>query len=139
MRLRGRAEVQVRLDDSLDVVGVHLVGGIVGTVLIGFLSTAAPRRHRRAVLRRRTRPRSATRPARRGSRSSGPPSFTTLIGLGIKYTIGWRIDEEDEVEGIDFAEHGETAYDFARGARVASGDAGPPPAATTTDSEGALA
>src|SRR4029078_4554629 len=29
------------LDDSLDVVGVHLVGGVVGTVLIGFLSTSA--------------------------------------------------------------------------------------------------
>ena len=41
------------LDDSLDVVGVHLVGGIVGTVLIGFLSTAsAPQRHRRPLLRR---------------------------------------------------------------------------------------
>jgi Amt family ammonium transporter len=39
--------------------------------------------------------------------------FTTLIGLAIKYTIGWRIADEDEVEGIDFAEHGETAYDLA--------------------------
>ena len=39
--------------------------------------------------------------------------FTVLIALAIKYTIGWRIAEEDEVEGIDFAEHGETAYDLA--------------------------
>ena len=38
--------------------------------------------------------------------------LTTLIGLAIKYTIGWRITEEDEVEGIDFDQHGETAYDF---------------------------
>ena len=36
----GRPEVQARLDDSLDVVGVHLVGGLIGTLLIGFLSTS---------------------------------------------------------------------------------------------------
>ena len=32
---------KVGMDDSLDVVGVHLVGGLVGTILIGFLSTAS--------------------------------------------------------------------------------------------------
>lgn len=40
---------------------------------------------------------------------------TTLIALAVKYTIGWRIGGEDEVEGIDFAQHGETAYGFATG------------------------
>ena len=38
--------------------------------------------------------------------------FTLIIGLAIKATIGWRINEEDEVEGIDFTEHGESAYDL---------------------------
>ena len=38
--------------------------------------------------------------------------LTTLIALAIKFTIGWRITPEDEVEGIDFDQHGETAYDF---------------------------
>jgi len=33
--------------------------------------------------------------------------------LIVKYTIGLRIEEEDEVNGIDEAEHAETAYDFA--------------------------
>ena len=43
-------------DDSLDVVGVHLVGGIIGTVLIGVFSTVrGRRRHRRPALRRRVR------------------------------------------------------------------------------------
>ncbi len=37
---------------------------------------------------------------------------TLIVGLAIKYTIGWRIAEEDEVEGIDFTEHGESAYDL---------------------------
>jgi Amt family ammonium transporter len=35
-----------------------------------------------------------------------------VLGLAIKYTIGWRVTEEDEVDGIDFAQHGETAYDL---------------------------
>ena len=35
-----------------------------------------------------------------------------MIGYAIKYTIGWRVTDEEEVEGIDFAQHGETAYDL---------------------------
>ena len=101
------------LDDSLDVVGVHLVGGVVGTVLIGLFSTSVGAgRHRRALLRRRAQLPGRPGAVPLGSRSSGPALFTTIIGFAIKYTIGWRIDEEDEVEGIDFSEHGETAYDF---------------------------
>ncbi|HNA98037.1 MAG TPA: ammonium transporter [Marmoricola sp.] len=100
------------LDDSLDVVGVHFVGGVVGTVLIGFLSTSdAPGgidglfygggftslwHQTGAVL----------------IAIAWTATFTALIGLAIKYTIGWRISEEDEVEGIDFIEHGESAYDL---------------------------
>ncbi len=43
---------------------------------------------------------------------SGPACSPLLIGLAIKYTIGWRVTEEEEVDGIDFAEHGESAYDL---------------------------
>ena len=44
-------------DDSLDVVGVHLVGGVIGTLLIGFFaSDEHAQRHQRPVLRRRLRP-----------------------------------------------------------------------------------
>ena len=45
--------------------------------------------------------------------------LTTVIGLAIKYTIGWRVAEEDEVEGIDFAQHGESAYDLHVGSAAA--------------------
>jgi Amt family ammonium transporter len=38
--------------------------------------------------------------------------LTAVIGLAIKYTIGLRLKEEDEVEGIDFVAHGESAYDI---------------------------
>ena len=35
-----------------------------------------------------------------------------MIGLAIKHTIGWRVSEDDEVDGIDAALHGESAYDL---------------------------
>ena len=39
---------------------------------------------------------------------------TLVIGLAIKYTIGLRVSEDVEVQGIDLAEHGETAYEEAK-------------------------
>ena len=37
-------------------------------------------------------------------------TVTTLIALALKATIGLRVDEETEVNGLDLAEHAETAY-----------------------------
>ncbi|MGN6780008.1 MAG: ammonium transporter, partial [Marmoricola sp.] len=100
------------LDDSLDVVGVHLVGGVVGTVLIGFFSTSSA-------------PGGIDGLFHGGGWSSlghqaGAAAFTivwtgvwtTAIGLAIKHTIGWRISAEAELDGIDLVEHGESAYDL---------------------------
>ncbi|WP_316932064.1 ammonium transporter [Nocardioides marmotae] len=99
-------------DDSLDVVGVHLVGGIVGTVLIGVFSTADGAGGIDGLL------------YGGGFGSLGDQTLgavvaivfsgivTLVIGLAIKYTLGLRITEEAEVEGIDFDQHGETAYDL---------------------------
>jgi Amt family ammonium transporter len=100
-------------DDSLDVVGVHLVGGLVGTILIGFLGTAdAPagvdglfygggvdQLWRQVV----------------GALAVLAFSFvlTLVIGFAIQKTIGFRITEEDEVTGIDNVVHAESGYDFA--------------------------
>jgi Amt family ammonium transporter len=100
-------------DDSLDVVGVHLVGGLVGTILVGFLATsAAPagvdglfygggvdQLWRQVV----------------GALAVLAYSLilTLVIGTVIHKTMGFRISEEDEVTGIDNAEHAESAYDFA--------------------------
>src|SRR5919112_2750770 len=99
-------------DDSLDVVGVHLVGGLLGTVMVGFLATAdAPagvdglfygggvdQLWRQVV----------------GAVSVMVFSFvvTYVLGTVLQRTIGFRLDEEDEVAGIDSFEHAETAYDL---------------------------
>ena len=67
--------------------------------------------------------------------------FTVIIGLAIKHTIGWRISKDEEVDGIDFAEHGETAYDFGGHAGGVLGGSSSAVAAASAASakEGALA
>jgi Amt family ammonium transporter len=99
-------------DDSLDVVGVHLVGGLWGTLAVGLLASSAAtagvdglfygggvdQLWRQAV----------------GAFAVLITSFvlTYLIGQAIQKTMGFRIDEEAEESGIDNAEHAESAYDF---------------------------
>jgi Amt family ammonium transporter len=94
-------------DDSLDVVGIHLIGGLIGTLFIGFFATDV------------------------GLLFSGSfdqlgkqaiAAFTVLIfsfvisyviGLIIEKTMGFRIKNEDELAGIDTVVHGEDAYELA--------------------------
>ncbi|RHW28078.1 ammonium transporter [Nocardioides immobilis] len=119
---------KLKYDDSLDVVGVHLVGGLIGTIGIGFLSTSTGLFYgeggKQLVIQ--------VVVALFAMLWSGVA--TLIIGLAIKYTIGLRLDPEDEVEGIDFVEHGESAYDLSTG-----GGARRTSVLTSTGSEGASA
>ena len=49
--------------------------------------------------------------------------MTLIIGYALKFTMGWRIPDEHEVEGVDVTTHGEAAYDLepSSGASHASG------------------
>jgi ammonium transporter, Amt family len=102
-------------DDSLDVVGVHLVGGLVGTIMIGFVSSGdAPGAIDGLFYGGGVKPLVVqVLTALFAVAWSG--LFTLIIGLAIKYTLGWRISEEAEVEGIDLDQHSETAYDLHTG------------------------
>jgi Amt family ammonium transporter len=101
-------------DDSLDVVGVHLVGGLWGTLAIGLFQTTyvndtgvsglfygggLSQLGKQAV----------------GAFAVLAYSFvlTLIIGYLIKVTMGLRVSEEEEVNGIDEAEHAESAYEFS--------------------------
>jgi len=99
-------------DDSLDVVGVHLVGGLVGTVLIGLFSTSTGLFYgggvRQLVVQILV--------ALVAVVWSGVA--TAVIGLALRATMGWRVPTEVEASGIDLGEHGETAYETLAGARV---------------------
>jgi len=94
-------------DDSLDVVGVHLVGGLVGTLFLGFFANGT------------------------GLINSGSPAqlavqaiaalsvmvysfvLAFVIGFIIEKTIGFRVKNEDEIAGIDLVVHGEEGYVLA--------------------------
>ncbi|HET8562020.1 MAG TPA: ammonium transporter [Marmoricola sp.] len=103
-------------DDSLDVVGVHLVGGFVGTVSIGFLDAGT------GLLYGHDADQLVVQLLVALCALVYSGVLSLVIGLALRATLGWRIGEEDEVDGIDFAEHGETAYDFAlRGATARPG------------------
>ena len=96
-----------KFDDSLDVVGLHLVAGIWGTIACGLFATDT------GLLT--------------GGGTDGAKLLvlqvvialvaavycaivTVILGLGLKFTLGWRISQEEENEGIDSAHHGESAY-----------------------------
>jgi Amt family ammonium transporter len=127
-------------DDSLDVVGVHLVGGLVGTLLIGFFSdksvNAASVGDDGLFLGG-----GFTQLGRQAVAAGAVLGYsfvlTLIIGMLIKYTIGFRVTDEAEAAGIDEAEHKETAYDFGGfgggggGTGHGAGNAAKPPAKTT--------
>jgi Amt family ammonium transporter len=95
-------------DDSLDVVGVHLVGGLVGTILIGFLAVGGV-----GLLYGGDASQLGKQVLAALAVLAYSFVLTYVIGKLIDLTLGFRIDEEDEVTGIDQVEHLETAYDYA--------------------------
>ncbi len=100
-------------DDSFDVVGVHLVGGLVGTLMLGFVASDV-----------------FGDGASTGLFFGGGVSLlivqaiaafgvliysfvlAAIIALVLKAVMGIRVSEEAEVGGIDLAEHAETGYDI---------------------------
>ncbi|MFI8632008.1 ammonium transporter [Microbacterium sp. NPDC077663] len=94
-------------DDSLDVVGIHLVGGLIGTLYLGFFARGT------------------------GLFMGGDASqlivqaiaafavliysfvLAYIIGFAIEKTIGFRVKNEDEIAGIDTVVHGEAGYVLA--------------------------
>ncbi|WJY68327.1 ammonium transporter [Corynebacterium auris] len=99
----------LNVDDSLDVVGVHLVAGVWGTIGLAFVANGT------GVLT--------------GGGADGwrllvvqtvialaaivfAGAMTWLITLAIKHTLGWRVTREQEFAGIDYSVHRETGYDI---------------------------
>lgn len=97
-------------DDSLDVVGIHGVGGVVGTICLGiFASTAVNPGGADGLL--------AGNPGFLGTQLFGVlvvGVYTFAVSLAlikvIDVVMGLRISEEAELRGLDLSEHSETAY-----------------------------
>jgi len=108
-------------DDSLDVVAVHLVGGIWGSLSIGLFGTSGVNSlgldgvfyggGTTLLLKQAL-----------GVGLVLAYSFvaTLIIGLIIEKTIGFRVKKDAEVEGVDLSEHAETAYEMSSSSRGGS-------------------
>ena len=101
-----------RYDDSLDVVGVHLVGGLVGTFGIGLLATAAAPTAVDGLFYGGGLEQLGKQLLGGGAVLVYAFVVSGIIGLVVDKTMGFRIDEEHEVSGIDLVVHAETAYDL---------------------------
>jgi ammonium transporter, Amt family len=99
-------------DDSLDVVGVHLVGGIVGTLLIGFLATSAAPAGVDGLLYGGGVDQLWRQAVAAGAVLTFSFVLAYLIGTAIERTIGFRLDAESEVSGVDLRTHAESAYEL---------------------------
>ena len=105
-------------DDSLDVVGIHLVGGLWGSLSIGFFGSAAVNSiGLNGII------------YGGGTDLLGKQAFgaffvlgysfiaTLIIGFIIDKTIGFRVKTDAEVAGIDYDQHAETAYELTNSTR----------------------
>ena len=99
-------------DDSLDVVGVHLVGGLVGTIMIGFLATEIAPAGVNGLLYGGGAGQLWAQTVSALAVAVYAFVVALVIALAIKATVGFRIDEDDEVTGIDKTVHAETAYEL---------------------------
>ena len=104
-----KVKIKMGYDDSLDAFGIHGIGGIVGAIGTGVVYQAF-----------------LGGPAGDDATALGMQLWiqtkgvlitiawagigTLIAGLLVKYTVGLRVDEETEVNGLDISEHGERAY-----------------------------
>jgi len=98
-------------DDALDVVGVHLVAGLIGTVGIGFLMLPVDGAGG-GLFYGGGLDQLWAQAVAAGFTMLYTGVLTALIGLAIARTIGFRVAPEDEERGVDLSEHRESAYEF---------------------------
>ncbi|SFT95519.1 ammonium transporter (TC 1.A.11) [Actinopolyspora lacussalsi subsp. righensis] len=112
---------RLRYDDSLDVIGVHLVGGLVGTLLVGlFASESAP-----AGVAGLFYGGGLDQLWRQAVGAVAVLAYSLVLSLGIAWvvrsTIGFRLDPADEDTGIDETEHAESGYHFGEARNTVRG------------------
>jgi Amt family ammonium transporter len=100
-------ELKARLqyDDSLDVVGVHLVGGVVGALLTGVLASVAVNEFSAGA-------------------NIGAQAIGVAVTMGFSFAATWvilkvvdllvgvRVTDDEEVTGLDLSQHAEVGYTF---------------------------
>lgn len=99
-------------DDSLDVVGVHLVGGVVGTLLIGFFASEGMPNATNGLFYGGGIDQLWKQAVAAGAVMAYSFAVAFAIAFALKKTIGIRISSEEEEKGIDSTFHRDSAYEF---------------------------
>jgi Amt family ammonium transporter len=120
-------------DDALDVVGVHLVGGVLGALLIGFLGTAAIGGADGLLYGG-----GVTQLGKQAAAVGASVVYSFVVTFAIARVVGLifgglRVGDEVEVEGLDINLHAETAYEMGT-ATASRGTLAGAGAAATKDS-----
>ncbi|MGQ0670671.1 MAG: ammonium transporter [Actinomycetota bacterium] len=93
-------------DDSLDVVGVHMVGGVLGVLLTGAFASLAINSGGAAA--------SLAQVGKQGVLAGATVAFSFAVTMAIlkitDVTVGLRVTEEHEEAGLDVSQHGEFGY-----------------------------
>jgi Amt family ammonium transporter len=112
-------------DDSLDVVGVHMVGGLVGALATGIFSTAAINEFGAdgllaggglALLGKQA--------VAVGATLAFSFIVTMIICKVVDATVGLRVTEEDEITGLDLSQHSEVGYSLSESSGSSMSHAG---------------
>jgi Amt family ammonium transporter len=109
-----RLKFRFKYDDSLDVVAVHYVGGVIGTLFVGLFAAIAvnPAVKNQGLLLGG----GLTQLGRQGLGVLAATSFafiaTYLIAWALRATIGLRVSPDEEYDGLDSSQHAETAYEL---------------------------
>jgi Amt family ammonium transporter len=105
---------RVKIDDPVGAISVHLTCGVWGTLAVGLFSMNPDHSFLIQLL---------------GVAAYGVFAFSCAFGLfyGLKVSMGIRVDEEEELEGLDLAEHGGHAYDYGAVSRGVEDELAAPP------------
>jgi Amt family ammonium transporter len=99
-------------DDSLDVVGVHLVGGIVGSLLLGVFADTAVNSLGADGLLNGGSDLMVDQLVAVGATLLFSGVVSLVLAKVVDLVIGLRVTEDQEAEGLDLSQHAETAYNF---------------------------
>ncbi|HEY2795884.1 MAG TPA: ammonium transporter [Micromonosporaceae bacterium] len=128
------------VDDSLDVFGVHFVGGWIGSLSIGLIGTTAfNSASEKGLFYGGGLAQLGKQAACSGIVTVYSFTIALILGFIIDKTMGFRVDPDVEVDGIDVAEHAESAYEFGPASSGAGAFAlaglGSPSSPTSTEVE----
>ncbi len=101
----------LKVDDALDTFGIHGIGGTLGAMLTGFLASGETNANLNTNLKDIVGNTLWIEQAKACALTIAlSVGATVVIALIVKAVIGLRPSEEEEMQGLDLAEHGEEGY-----------------------------